>query len=358
MDYGFTVPQKHTPPPDELAYQANDLAVRAKDAEESFKNLHAAAELEAKHPAQQKFYDALRSRRMLIYGVLALAFFLIVFWEWEISSPIYGVFFPSAPALALVCCIAVAFYSSVCLGECSAHFALLNTDTSSDFHHDDIVESARRVLYGGSRNNHKGKHWYFSPVMGVMVAAVFLCGIYLASRERVLLQTQAGELPEGAMLQEYLPVILYAVDILLGIPTFFCIAGLWAFWRNRKLTSTLSLERGRVLDLRRIAVSTYSEYLGRLADYNTAASNHRQRALVPPNQVLRQLLIDEFGYDPTSNGNASPSANDQPVPPTNGDVSPVASSASASPEESKGSDREQDLLSLLDEQINNANRNF
>jgi len=362
MNYGFTVTTQTTRSPDHLAYQANDLAARAKDAEDSYKNLHASAEQEARHPAQQKFYEALRSRRMLIYGVLALAFFLVVFWEWEISSPIYGVFFPAAPMLALIGCIAVAFYASVCLGECSDHFSLLNIDAPSASREDDIVENARRVLYGGFRSSEKARRWFFSPVMGALLAAVFLCGIYLASRERVLLQEQAGELPQGATLQEYLPVILYGIDILLGIPTFFVMAALWGVWRNRRLTGTLSAARGRMLDLRRIAVSTYSEYLGRLVDYNASASNNRKRALVPPNQVLRQLLTDEFGYDPTSNGHASSPENERPVtppvPPTNDDVPPAAGTANPSQQESNGSEREQDLLSLLDEQINIANRSF
>ncbi|MCG3157894.1 MAG: hypothetical protein DKINENOH_04530 [bacterium] len=360
MKYLFEAPTKAAPPPDELAYVANDVAVRARDAEESYANLRASAEQEARHPAHQPLYEASRSRRILIYGILAIPFVLVVLWEWEISRPIYEVFFPAAPMLALFCCIAVAFYASICLGECSSHFSFLNSDEAGNSTDDDIVASALEVLYGSPKPTRRSRRWFFSPAMGALIATLFLSGIYLASRERVLLQVQAGELPSGAMLQEYLPVILYAVDILLGIPTFFFIAWLWTFWRNRKLTKTLDRERGCVLDLRRIAVSKYSEYLTKLAEYNATRPSHPRRALVPPNNAMRQLLIDEFGFDPTLQGGASPPENKPlapvDVPPQNDNRPPTEGTVDTSPPENKESQREQDLLSLLDEQINSANR--
>lgn len=360
MKYPFEAPSEPAPPPDELAYVANDVAVRASDAGESYANLRVSAEQEARHPAHQPLYEASRSRRILIYGILAIPFVLVVLWEWEISSPIYEVFFPAAPMLALFCCIAVAFYASICLGECSSHFSFLNSDEAGNSADDDVVASARQVLYGSPKPSQKFRHWFFSPVMGALIATLFLSGIYLASRERVLLQEQAGELPSGAMLQEYLPVCLYAVDILLGIPTFFFVAWLWTSWRNRKLTKTLDRERGRVLDLRRIAVSKYSEYLTKLAEYNSTRPSHPSRALVPPNKVMRLLLIDEFGFDPTSQGGASPLGNEPEtsvkVSPPNDDVPQQGGTASTIQSEMRESEREQDLLSLLDEQINSANR--
>lgn len=36
MKYPFEAPSKPAPPPDELAYAANDVAARARDAEESY----------------------------------------------------------------------------------------------------------------------------------------------------------------------------------------------------------------------------------------------------------------------------------------------------------------------------------
>jgi hypothetical protein len=195
----------------------------------------------------------------------------------------------------------------------------------------------------------------------IIIALLVLIPIYIFSEERVMYLKQAGELKgELSQVDVWLPVLLYGLEILLGMPTFFLglafIHYISMKREARKLTREVDMEH----ELRKLTIETYYRYINAFDEYNRAAGNGtRERFLIPPNKALRDLLIAEFGYDPTRSQGPE---TDQPL--DVGQASPPGGTDAPNPlqrtgQEQPGAERRvEDLLNIVDQRIDEQNRNI
>jgi hypothetical protein len=365
MSLHYESPKNHQPSvPDHLAHAANNEAVRRADLRKSREALQNEIRVDINHPNFQKLLDASRSRRIPLYCLLTLAFILITFWEWHISREMYEIWFPYVPLLPFFCCVAVGLYISACLSESSTHFSLLSLNTaegSDDGHSQDAIDESYDHPWKGQRIT----NWVFSPFTGVIVALLFLTGIYLASQTRVEFLRAAEETPD-VHFQLYLPVVLYNVEILLGMPTVFFLTWAVALLRMRKHRKTLTQARDYELVVRQSAIKKYTEYMARLGEYNQWAERHGrpQRSVVPANRSLRNLLTEEFGHDPIQGDDHHNAGDSQRSPrpstgeATSGQGRDTSSNLHDGVNEDRGEQRVQDLLNLIDEQIDDHNHSL
>jgi phosphate/sulfate permease len=355
--------------PDRTAHDANILSRRAADSQSSRVALEKKARDDSNNPVQQKLRNATRNRTILFCAFLALAFIGNVYWEWDVSKEIYEIWFPTLPWLPFLVCVAVAFYASVCLGETSNHFSILSMNDKEDKTNDDSTDRAVAKLYDISKKRNMAFNWVIHPLMGFIIGFLFLSGIYHASSLRVRLMESAGELPSNDF-HVFIPVILYGLEILLGIPTFFLIVWLINWISTRMQIKKLTQARDQELVLRGSAIRKYTDYLSDLDFYNDWARHNGRpsRPLIPPNSELRRLLVDEFGYDPTERTrHDSPTTNDDDThnqdENSQDETNDVPQSAHEEPVSDPVSnpnevDRVNDLINLIDEQINKANKNI
>jgi hypothetical protein len=221
-------------------------------------------------------------------------------------------------------------------------------------------------LYGRKQRTKQEYRWVIHPLTGAVLAAAFLTGIYVASRIRVELQQEAGEAADGAF-QIYLPVVLYLLDIILGISAFFFIVCCYNFVRMKRQSLKLARARDGERNLQHAAIQRYFHYLEGLREYNDRApvGGGAEAILINPNQALRQLLIQEFGYDPTLDDTAraqrpvrpsEPSSRPETETPTRTPDLPTQDREARAIQVDGSEDRLNDLTSLLDEQINYQNR--
>lgn len=373
-------PEKGPSAPSELAHKANALASDATVAQQSREALEQQISEALKHPALQKIREADQGARLLLYWFLGLvAFPGVVVWEAIVSREIYEVIlpYPSLWWVPIVACMGVGLWASAALGEAVSDFAMLTLSTDPVTESAKSIASARRHLYDVRHNKPAGA-FAFHPATGAFVAIIFLTLIYGVSLYRVELLKEAGEDP-GGLLQLYLPVILYAVEIGLGMPAFFVLVCLQKRAQLQRSRIAFAEAKRHELTLRQAAIELYTQYLDDYRHYNAWADQKQQpRALlVLPNTELRQLLPQEWGYDPTRGtsgpdaGGGHPSSspvngNGGPGVPGDGASSPAEeareekapSPESTTQQAANDGSREAELLRLLDEQITSQNSRF
>jgi hypothetical protein len=374
-------PEKGPSAPSELAHKANALASDATVAQQSREALEQQISEALKHPALQTIREADQGARLLLYWFLGLvAFPGVVVWEAIVSREIYEVIlpYPSLWWVPIVACMGIGLWASAALGEAVSDFAMLTLSADPVAESAKSIASARRHLYDVHHNKPAGA-FAFHPATGAFLAIIFLALIYGVSSYRVELLKEAGE-DSGGVLQLYLPVILYAVEIGLGMPAFFVLVCLQKRAQLQRSRTAFAEAKRHELTLRQAAIEQYTQYLDDYASYNAWTDQKQQpRALlVLPNAELRQLLPPEWGYDPTR-GTARPDAANGGHPSSssvNGNGGPgvpgdgASSTAEAAKEEEVPSpepriqqtandgSREAELLRLLDEQITSQNGRF
>lgn len=362
MNFNF-IGEKDPDVPNGFWQAANRAAGTWRNAEQSLTALESQIRLWVNRPSIRKVLSA-SPGLILLSLLLTGAYFAVGYWEWEISKEIYEVLISaSVPWLPFLGCMGVALYVSSCLGESSRHFSILTSEENVGQDRNlRQAEAARARLFGRRVERDMASGWFFHPITGIAVGIVFLFGIYLASRLRVELLNAAGE-QRGEDFQIWLPVVLYGVEILLGIPAVYIAKWGYLTIRQRLFTKALTSAKDDEDDLRQIAISLYSDYMTALAEYNPWAERQGKpsRPLLPPGAALQALLVQEWRYDPTTGAHPEPRSNgsSQPngsgtAPGTNG-TSPGNSGQGAVSGNGGGS-REEDLLNLLDEQINRQNR--
>jgi hypothetical protein len=353
-------PKEPSLPDEDLASKANAEAIYSTDAEKSREAFEKQMKEELNHPVQQKVLEACRSRRNLLCCILAVGFLCIVFWEWTVSREIYEVWFPKCPWVPFIGLVAVALYVSACLNESLPAFSLSRTPDKDE----QKSEAHTNNMYDRKNWREKAKNWLFSPVTGCIIGTLFLIGIYLSSRKRVELLEGAGELP-GASFQVYLPVILYAIEIILGIFAFFLIVITWVLFRMYRRRKQLSRVRDLEISLRQSAIKRYMNYAAQIARYNEWAIQNKQPQIpvIPPNQKLRELLDNELEWNSIKVGGEKPtdSVRALPAPSESGRSTPrvIAPDTNLSTlKENEEGDRVNDLINLVDEVVSRENRSL
>lgn len=356
LHYDFSPRAADPEPPDRLAHEANDFAIRGGDAQASARALEGRIRTEMGHPVAERVRNAAHSRGIVLYTLCALAFVLVARWEWTISREVYAVLMPGAAWLPFLGCMAVGLLASACLAEATPQFALeLGRGAAPG---QTAEQSVIRNLYGRARQKRaEPPNWLLNPLTGLLVAVLITAFVLWASRARVAWMRQAGELV-GDGFQVYLPAILYAVEILLGIPTLFVVVWVYSVIRVRRARLALSRERDRALTLRSSALGRYAEYVSALDQYNDSARRRGcpERRVIPAGEPLRILLTEEFqeagpapdGEHNQPNGVASgPTPAREPRPANDGEQPSGAST--------DGQDRVNDLLNLMDDLTGQGN---
>lgn len=365
LSFYFEENERLQTPPDELAHEANSTATKFNDARRSREYFEMGLKKFFAHEVYKKLQEASQSRRLILYGILTVVFLLTVYFEWDISQEIYEVLLSGLPVVPFIVFTGVGFYISAIFAEYSSHFSLyLQNHSKTDgklYVGDRVVEK----LYDRKSKNENQTNWYFHPIFGLILGFALLFAIYLISEQRVEYLKAAGELNEDRI-QAYLPIALYAMEILFGIPAYFFLVWCQNLVTQRRKTRELTKARDFELILRDSAIQSYTAYMSKLVEYNQMIKGKGipPRAMIPSNKSMRQLLIDEFGFDPTktdshSDSDSGDESSDSYVPVDSGPVNPPQSSAGNGPdnnsEDHHQDSRINDLLNLMDDQIDHAN---
>lgn len=342
-------------PPDELAHDANDNALRAQDARSSREALEKEAREESRDSIQPS------RGRIILFAILAFAFPALQVWEWMISREIYQVLSPGVPWAPFVFCSAIAIYVSACLSDGSSRFLLTGDKRVARANDGRDINRYIDEMYG----RRKKTNWFLNPLVGAVFGILLLAGVYLGSLTRVKLMEAAGEMTDVAGFQVYLPVMLHGAEIIFGIPAF-----LFSLWTSnlihiKRVRTNLAQARDREITFSQSAVRGYEEYVAQLAEYNSIRERDGKppRALIPPNQALRRLLADA-GHRDMGEKDYGHHQNDQ-VPFHHPDTTEAAMypgdatsgmNRGDMSDEDQEDDRIDDLTSLLDEQISSQNR--
>jgi len=348
LNLNFPSSEGRPPIPDPLIHKANDEAVRASDATNSWEASNREIRQEISHPTHQKLVEALQSRRIWLFGFLSLVFIAVLFWEWEISREIYEVRFPVWPLIPFSVLAGLSLLAGACLGEGTPLFSLFSAEGEEPT---DKGDSVIRVLYDRPRQKLTLNNRAVCMTLGILVGLIVVVAIWIISQERVELLKAAGELNAVASTSDiYLPVVLYGVEIMLGIPTFYFAIWLYDLRRVRKLRKQLTLQRDLALTLRASAIQNYTTYMSALDEYNSwRTENGKPKwVLIPVNLHLKRLLVKEFGYDPTEtdglprpeNGASGEQHGDPP------------------PDDGAGDGQVDDLINVLDQEIADKNRSL
>lgn len=281
-------------PPDPLAHKANQMATAAERLKDSLASRMEAIRREFDRPSTRKLLGAPQSL-VTVSVLLAAGWVGVGAWEYVISAPIYEVVISKDfPWIAFIGCMMVAVYCSACLAEGSKHFSILDEGRT-------VGEAGNRVLANvysdGVAKRLHGSNWFFAPKMGLIVGAIFLAGIYYLSIERVRLQQLAGEAVDDSILSIWMPVVLYGVEILLGIPAFFAL--LWGICRYnlRRYGKERSRRMGELEALVDSALETRGEYVIALQEYNAwaQANGKLTRPAVSEDTALTALIAKRTG---------------------------------------------------------------
>ena len=287
----------HREPPDHLAHKANDAALRHADAHKSHENLEnkIRRHLNASRPTEDS-----NNHSIILYFLLALGWLVGIFVEYDISIEIYQLHFQNAAPLVILFCLAIELYASSCLSEGTKQFRISSqaNDSKQNWSHGD-ADHAIETIYDRSRKRTSGSNWAFHPVTGMAVSCLLLFCVYQLSVERVELLRQAGEVMDGTM-ATWLPLIIIAVRIFLGMPTFFIVQWTASLLNYRRLQKNLTQARDFELTLRRGAITDYMSYVATLNEYNKWAdgTGRNRRLLIPANPALRTLLAQDEDFDP------------------------------------------------------------
>jgi hypothetical protein len=349
--------------PDDKAHRANDEALSARDATASRTAFERDLRAEIEHPVHTKIVDALQSRRLALYGLLTLALLAVLWWEWKISRDIYEVTLPVSPWIPFSVFVSLAFLASALLAEGIPAFSLGFSPPRTAG--PDKATSAIESLYDRRKTRTRRGGPASWLLMGIVVAALVEGAIYFLSAERVKLMTAAGEIPDGlAEMQIWLPVILFAIDIALGLPAFFVVLTGYHTLRLRRRRAMFTILRDQEIVLQRSAVKQYTDYMGDWEAYNRWATQRGmgERLLVPPCSALRALLVDDYGHDPTRSDATprpeSPGQVSTEVTSHDGPVRPAGDDAAPGSAETGRDNRVDELLNLVDEQIAKSNRSI
>ena len=226
----------------------------------------------------------------------------------------------------------------------------MNTDGSQ------ALSNTVNALYDRKKHHEKQTDWYFHPIFGFMLTALLLTGIVYASQARVELLQAAGERVEGISqtLDLYLPVVLYGLEILFGMPALYVTVALRNLLHVRMQTKELTKVRDAELVLKSNAIKKYMSYVSGLNSFNTWAQDQREseRPLLPANKALRLLLNDELDYNLININENYESAEQE-----NGQIDPQ-NSMNASQNIPEDNPRVNDLIDVLDDQIDARNSGF
>lgn len=342
-------------PPDELAHNANDNALRVQDARSS----REALEKEARERSRD-FIQPSRSR-IILFAILAFAFPALQVWEWMISRDIYQVLSPGVPWAPFVFCSALVIYISACLSDGSSRFLLTGDNRATRANDGGDINRNIDEMYGRQRK----VNWFLNPLVGAVFGILLLAGVYLGSLTRVKLMEAAGETTNVADFQVYLPVMLHGAEIIFGIPAF-----LFSLWVSnlihiKRSRRNLAQARDREITFSQSAVRGYEEYVAQLAEYNSIREQDGKppRALIPPNQILRRFLADAGHRDMDKTDYGDHQSDQAPFHHPDSTEATMYSGDATSDmdredmsDEDQENDRIDDLTNLLDEQISGQNR--
>jgi hypothetical protein len=334
-------------PNDALAHEANEEAERGDAARASRATFERGFREELSHPVHRTIVDALASRRVVLFGMSTLAFIAVLVWEWSISEPIYAVVLPPAPLVPFLVATALAFIASACFSEAIPAFSLAIGSARKPA--PSAVAGAIAHVYGRRIPRRPPSPRILWAIVGLIIATGGAVGLYLLSRKRVELQVITGE-SHGVIadFHVFLPTILFAIEVMLGMPTFFIIvAGYhWIRLERRRALRTRLLDQETIIT--RSAITKYVTYMN---DYNVWISRNAGQPwlFIPPCRPLRDLLIAEFGYDPTRGNDPPPGAAVPRLDPV--DPSPTSDeAASGGPREGRDDVHGERLFDLLDGQ--------
>jgi hypothetical protein len=258
----------------------------------------------------------------------------------------------------------MAIYVSACLSENSSRFLLAGRAVDSNDDEQNLGNAVDNMYARRRKIN-----WLLNPAIGVALGIIFLAGIYFASRTRVELMKMSGDLSKTtASFHVYIPVILYFVEILFGIPAFLFMLWICNLANIRKLRRNLAQERDQEIIINQAAIKDYEEYIAQLGEYNSSLEldGRPPRPPIPPNRVLRRLLVDSGHYDVADMGNQPTHRRRTPSDNTHDEMNPQPTGESESQEtrdnaqmEDNEDSRIDDLTNLLDnldDRISNQNR--
>jgi hypothetical protein len=340
--------------PDELAHKANNEALRADDARKSREAFEKKIREESK-----KFINASQSR-ILLFIILTIAFPILLVWEWLVSREIYQVFSPSAPWAPFATCIVMGIFVSASLSDNSSRF-LLTGKTVDPYDEEHNINNAIDNMYTRKRK----RNWLLNPVLGASLGIIFLYAIYSVSTMRIKLMQESGDISgTAAGFHVYIPVILYFVEIIFGIPVFLFIHWICNLVNIRNLRKKFAQERDQEIILGQVAIKDYEEYVAQLGEYNSSQEldSRPPRPPIPPNRILRRLLTESGHYDMTDmeeqpvQRRRTPSdhnPNDSGGPAAAEDT--LAGQDNMPPEDDEDS-RIDDLTNLMDDRISDQNR--
>ena len=299
LNFEPELPKKDQAELTQVGHLANEYADFWKDAKMNTNNILVKIGKWVNHENFKKFHEAIRGHKIYIYGMLALAFPFIAYWEWVVSYEIYEVLLPAAPSLPIIVCIFFGIYISACLGEGTKHFSLLASEDSEEnpIKLDEFPQGILDRLYDQKTKRTRKRNWYFHPLTGLLLGGLFLWGIFEASLLRSELLEKAGE-PSFDLLIN-LPVVLYSIELLIGIPTIFVIACLLGMWQMKRLNKKYTRAKNVELKIGQCALKYHAQYtqgfkISHLQDKNGGG---RPLAKLEKNKALSQLLKDSFDHE-------------------------------------------------------------
>ncbi len=162
-------------------------------------------------------------------GIFCFLFVFVCLVEYYFSKEIYRDILRDAPWLIALGFIAVAiFISEMVVYKFSPQkrwlmfYELRNNKNLDDKTDDEITEIVNKLT---------NKYFW----IGLIFAIAMLAGLYFLSMERVEKELAAGERQSGFNIQDLMPVILYAVEIIVGVYVWYFIRRIFLGIRRRIL---------------------------------------------------------------------------------------------------------------------------
>lgn len=166
-------------------------------------------------------------------GIFSIIFVFVCLVEYYFSREIYRDIYNGAPWVIALGFIAVAvFISEMVVYRFSAQkrrlkFYELRRNRNLDGETDEALQGMVNRL----------ANRYF--LTGLFFAVFMLAGLYYLSRERVLRELAAGLRTEGFNVQDWLPVILYAVEIIAGVYIWHLLKSFWHGWKVPRMKKSI-----------------------------------------------------------------------------------------------------------------------
>ncbi len=319
-----------------LAREASALARRQQDVRGSLEAVQERIRRTQSDPAFRRFFlEHLRAGRFAAYTLLAAVYGAVLAWEWSVSRPIYEVLTDTPPSVPFAFFVGLAFLASWLISEGFPSLASSSVTSLSNSPKGRLI----REIWSTTRLDWRA----CAPVLGLVLALGVEAGVFVFSRYRVHLMTESGDLPVGfdAQVQLWLPVALFGVDIVLGIPAWLFVMGIYQWAKLHSLGRQLTRWNNLDHEIVEQAISSWDRYV---ATVDGANRNGKPAGRpLPPSPELRVLLWEYQQQPEEAPGDSSEAeaSVDAPGP------------AAAPPADGR---RVDDLVAALDEEIAQKNR--